>query len=881
MVGPWPPDGDAVREVLDNLPLAVTVIDGDGLLAYVNHAAAELFGTTRDQLIGGSAVALTVAASDSTAAIELAANVAVGQPWMGRFPLTGPDGRRIDAWFASSRIAGNLVSIGGEAEAVERSLGVAEPDLVTQQSRTEAEEANRLLTTLLDAVPVAMGFLDRDLRFVRVNRTLAELNGSTPEAHVGLRLDDVFRAAPSVVREAIEHGFDSAETTAGMLVSAEVASKPSEERHWILSLFPVLLRGRVAWVGATAVDVTEWRRGEQERARLLEAEKAAREAAEDAAQRLARLQVVTARLAEATDIERVADIVLTQGAAGLGATAAGLLIAVGEGEDLKLQLIRSSGFAADAVASYSTIGIDDDVPLAEAVRSRDLLVIPNRAERDRRWPALREVTTWSQTSVALPLILDDRVIGAIALGWSIERVFSQSDRDFLVALGRQCVLALERVWLYEAERSARARAEEAIDRMAFLAEASRVLAASLDYNETLPRLARFAVREIADVCSIHLLDGGGFRLAGAAHRLPEKEPALVAAASRIDGTPRLLGRVVASGVATVIDDVTPEEIRRMAHDEEHERQLRALDLRSLVVVPLVLSGRVLGVLALGSSSEERRYRDDDLVFVQDVAARVAVAIENSLVHEARTEVARTLQQTLLPPVEPEIPGLDIAQRYHSAGEIDVGGDFFDVFPSGDGRWGVVMGDVCGRGVAAASLTALARYTVRAGAIDQGDPAQVLHLLNKAILDADAGERFCTIAHAVIEPLPTGAHMTLACGGHPLPLLLRASGDVEEIGTPGSAIGLFEELDLEEVEVELAPGDAVAFFTDGFTEARAPDGRFAPHLLEAALAGAAGGTAEQLAEAVDRAVLAFEGGRPRDDMALLVLRVPSAASLPRR
>jgi serine phosphatase RsbU (regulator of sigma subunit) len=182
-----------------------------------------------------------------------------------------------------------------------------------------------------------------------------------------------------------------------------------------------------------------------------------------------------------------------------------------------------------------------------------------------------------------------------------------------------------------------------------------------------------------------------------------------------------------------------------------------------------------------------------------------------------------------------------------------------------------MGDVCGKGVAAASLTALARYTVRAGAIE-GAPASVLRLLNRAILDSDAGERFCTIAHARLEPSEGRARVTLACGGHPLPLLLRADGTVEEVGLPGTAVGLFPEVQLTEVELTLEAGDALAFYTDGFTEARTPDGRFDNDLLPKVLATAAGHDAEGIAEIVEREVLAFQGGRPRDDMALLVVRV---------
>jgi hypothetical protein len=410
--------------------------------------------------------------------------------------------------------------------------------------------------------------------------------------------------------------------------------------------------------------------------------------------------------------------------------------------------------------------------------------------------------------------------------------------------------------------------------MRFLAEASRVLGSSLDYEVTLAEMAALAVPTLADACLVHLVDGEGLRLVIAAHRDVAMAQRLTAAVDRPapHREPRLLGRAAILGESIVLEEVPDSLLQRVAESESQLEILRALELRSGVVVPLRGQQGILGVFTLAvDGASERRFSAADLPFVEDLAARAAVAIENSRSHQARTEVAQTLQRSLLPPHLPEIAGLELAQRYHSLGDVEVGGDFFDVFPAGDGRWGVVMGDVCGKGVAAASLTALARYTVRAGAID-GEPSAVLRLLNRAILDAEVGERFCTITHAMIEPGEGRARVVLACGGHPLPLLLTAAGEVRTVGVPGTAIGLFEDLDLTEIEVLLDAGDTLVLYTDGFTEARSPDGRFDPDLLARALGTAAGGTAEQVAETVDQAILDFEDGCQRDDMALLVLRV---------
>lgn len=875
--GHSPLDDATAQEILRQLPLALTVIDGAGNLRYVNDEAARVFGAPAEEMLGGPAITLTVAAADTEVAVELSATVAAGQRWVGRFPVTGPDGRRIDTWISSRSIEGDIVSVGGDVEELATSLAVRQPETLADQHRAEAEEANRLLTTLLDAVPIGMGFFDRNLRYVRVNRALAEINRLPALDHVGKSIGDVLVERPQIVEAAVQEVFEHGEIRPDQVVTDATRSAPDDLRHWVISYFPVRLRGEIAWVGTTVVEVTDWQRAERDRTALLAAERAARRRAEGVSELIMRLQVITGRLAEATSLLGVAEAIVAQAPPALGAIGGALLATEhDEAGAPVLRVIGSTGFDDEAVATFEVCRFDDDTPVSEAARTQDLVVFESRLERDRRWPSLAAVPTRSEAGAALPLVLEGRVVGAITLGWPFERRFTDDDRTFLSAISRQCALALERVRLYEAERLARAEAERATTRMTFLADASRLLGSAVDYRGTLPRLAEMAVEHIVETCAIHVSEDGELRLGGVAHRDPMRRTALQAALRRPPSNPRLIGRVEMSGRPIILEELSDEVIDSIAQDAEHAEEIRATGVRSAVVVPIVSGSQVLGVISVGSC-DGPGFTGDDLAFVEDFAARVAVALERWRNDAARAEAISTLQQSLLPPVAPTITGLDLARRFHTASELDLGGDFFDVFPSGDGRWGVVMGDVCGRGVGAAALTALARYTVRAAAIDEGEPLQVLRLLNRAILDADAGERFCTLTYTIVEPTETGARVTLACGGHPLPLVLRADGTVEEVGSPGSAIGLFEDLDVTAVDLDLAPGDSIAFFTDGYTEARAPDGRFAPDLLMRTLERAAGGDAESLVSAIDAAVLAFEGGNPRDDMALLVVRVPGGSS----
>lgn len=239
--------------------------------------------------------------------------------------------------------------------------------------------------------------------------------------------------------------------------------------------------------------------------------------------------------------------------------------------------------------------------------------------------------------------------------------------------------------------------------------------------------------------------------------------------------------------------------------------------------------------------------------------------------EARI-LARTLQQTLIPPTPPDIPGLDVAAAYRPAGTGEqVGGDFYDVFQVAEDDWVVAIGDVCGKGVEAAVVTALARYTIRAAAVQHPEPSAVLSALNDVLLRHDT-DRFCTVALARLR-LTDAADWTatISCGGHPLPLLLR-DGAVGSAGEPGSLVGVLEDPDFAESSVPLRPGDSMVLFTDGVTEGRRDETFFGDSGMAAAVAGNAG-SAESITAGILSDVLAFQGDDPRDDIAIVVVTVP--------
>jgi serine phosphatase RsbU (regulator of sigma subunit) len=330
--------------------------------------------------------------------------------------------------------------------------------------------------------------------------------------------------------------------------------------------------------------------------------------------------------------------------------------------------------------------------------------------------------------------------------------------------------------------------------------------------------------------------------------------------------------VLERGAAELYPEITDALLEQAARDPEHLELLRSVGMRSVMLVPMRLRDRVLGVVSFVSAESGRRFDEHDLVLAEDLALRAAAAVENARLYETAASIAGTLQASLLPPVLPEIPAMEIAAAHRPAGQgLEVGGDFYDVFNTAEDQWYAVVGDVCGKGAEAAAVTALARYTIRAAAVRRRAPSAILRWPSDAMLQQSDGDgRFCTIACAHLDVSRAPARVTVACGGHPLPLVVRADGATEELGVPGTLLGLVEHPDLQDRTAELHEGDTMVLYTDGLTEAGAPEHVWEPEELAAPARATAGGPA---AVTVDRLMAAAVDSvaHARDDVAVLALR----------
>lgn len=416
----------------------------------------------------------------------------------------------------------------------------------------------------------------------------------------------------------------------------------------------------------------------------------------------------------------------------------------------------------------------------------------------------------------------------------------------------------------------------------FMAEASRVLASSMDYAETLRRVARLAVPQLADVCAVDVLNDRGEIERVAVHHA---DPAKIAVAERINrryrpalDDPTGVAEVIRTSRAHIFTDIRPEALAAYAHDDEHLRLLRAIGATAVMIVPMIGATRTIGAITLVSSESLRRFSSADLALGERLARRAGTAVERARLYTERSRIAHILERSLLPESLPELPGAEIQARYSPAGEVnEVGGDFYDVFAYDTGRWVLAIGDVCGKGPQAAGMTALARHTLRAAALSGQGPAEMLHTLHRALRLQPPGADLCTVCLVVMTPGPDHARLTIALAGHLQPLLISRSGNVSPLGEPGTLLGVIDPIDIVESEAELHAGQTLLLYTDGIPEAGRAGRQLGEQGLFALCAKAPRLTLDGLLEHIEHAATEHAAGRLRDDIALLALRVLSIES----
>src|SRR5258708_4644381 len=411
----------------------------------------------------------------------------------------------------------------------------------------------------------------------------------------------------------------------------------------------------------------------------------------------------------------------------------------------------------------------------------------------------------------------------------------------------------------------------------FLARSGTVLASSLDYQQTLRNVAGLAVPQIADWCGVDLFDADGRRERVAVAHV---DPARLEMATRLrEFEPEQLdpdtglGLVLRTGEPVLYNDISDEMLLGAAVNEEHLGLLREVGMRAVLIVPMAVRGRTIGTLTLVSAESGRAFDESDVEFAAQIGERAALAVENARLYTERSQIARTLHDSLLPEALPELAEWEIAPLYRPAArESDVGGDFYE-FWEVDGDWLMMIGDVAGKGVRAAAVTSLVRHTAWAASEFDSPPAKVLERGNAAMRRRPGLSVFTALCLRVL-----GAHATVASGGHPLLWRLGESG-VQEVGRHGTLLGAFPSVQWPEETFEMRPGETLVAITDGVTDTlgsgdeRFGNGRFRELLMDVRLQSPAA-----IRERVIAALEQFQVGAQADDTALVAMRHSSQPAI---
>jgi GAF domain-containing protein/anti-sigma regulatory factor (Ser/Thr protein kinase) len=568
------------------------------------------------------------------------------------------------------------------------------------------------------------------------------------------------------------------------------------------------------------------------------------DAGDAAVERLRRLQLVTDASLSRLPLDELLRELLARVSAMLEADEATVLL---QDEDADVLVARASKGLEEEVEAGVT------VPVGTGFAGR---VMAER--RPVHLPHVTPAAVMNQVLIekgfesllGVPLIVAERVLGVLHVGTLATREFDAADVELLRLAADRMAMAIENARLFDAERSARAAAERRAERLHRIQSITDVALGYFSIEEHLMAGLLERLRELlgTDTAAILLLDASGEQLVARAAKGLEEE---VERGTTIPVGGGFAGRIAA--------ERRPVYLPRVDHSTVLNPILLEKGVKSLLGVPLLVEGRVIGVLHVGTLTP-RVFSDDDAALLELAAQRVAVAIDRARQHS----VARTLQERLLPARLPAIGGLELAARYiPSADDAHVGGDWYDVIPLEGGRVGIVMGDVVSHGVRAAAAMGQLRTALRAYARQPGGPAAVLERLN-ALVRADEEREMATIAYLILDVNSGAIEYSLA--GHPPPLVLRPDAEPRFLdGGRSAPVGVVTEARFEESSGALARGETLVLYTDGLVERRdEPIDRSIARL--AASAAREPLSAEELCER-----LTAEGGDRHDDVAVLVAR----------
>lgn len=624
----------------------------------VNQSFLDIVGFTREEVVGRRVDEVGVWPTDEQREkMAVAINAGAGHA------------RNIEVQLSTR--GGGTRTVLGSAEVI--TLGGEECVLSLMYDITEQKEAAEQQQLLSDASAILASSLDYEHTLAEVARLITETIGDVCSVdmvedgtvrRVALVINDPTKQAAfdempktHTPAQGMEHPVMRVATTGepelyGRLNEEEIQAAARDETHFEMMralgmtsgiIVPLVAGGRK--LGALTIVSTDSGRmydeDHQEFAEELarraglaidnalryQAQQTARQAAEQAAARTQRLQTVTAALSESLTATEVAKVVIDAAMAIVGARS-GIIVRIGP-MDTKFDLVAAEGVTEDFLNSWEAFGENAPPQIAEAMRAGEVVFPESREELLRAFPGLASLYVAEGRSFGcIPLKIENNVIGGMVL--TFDGPPPSEDRAFVTALSGQCAQALERARLFEAELRAREQAETAGKRQAFLAEASAVLASSLDYEVTLASVARLCVPFLSDWCSIDILEGDTLARVVVVHSDPEKVKYAEQLREKYppDMASENMKRNLA-GESIMYQDISDELLVSMIEDPELLRVIRELGLLSAMAVPLRARGRTFGILTLVTSESGRHFDKTDQALAEDLGHRAGLAVDNA------------------------------------------------------------------------------------------------------------------------------------------------------------------------------------------------------------------------------------------------------------
>jgi serine/threonine-protein kinase RsbW len=716
-----------------------------------------------------------------------------------------------------------------------------------------------------------------DGTIVKVNRTFCAWTGLTPEQLLRTKLRDLLSVGGQV--------FHDTHLAPLLRMQGAVREVALDVVRVDGTLLPCLVNavevrdgeGAPLMVRATLFEATARRRYERE---IL----AAHRAAEESRGRARTLQQVVVELAGATSVAGVATVVVERARDALSARGAALWLVAEEPalhssvtvsgpprqSGPTLAVARSEGLPPGLLGELATAaGGRVALELAEGLR----VLTPGGRMSEQRPELDAALRAAGLTAlVVVPVTADTRRMGVLVLGLGrdegelislaepVDGDLSAGDVDLLWTLGRQAGQALERARLHEETTRQAARS-------AFLLHAARLMAGATGVVETVERLAELAVPQLADLCVLDLVTEHGARRVGARHGDPARQhlvDELRQWAPAVHDLPHPAHQALAEGRTQWFPAIDDAWLATVVRDPGELRTVRALELVSIIAVPLVAEGRALGVLTLSADRRRGPFTAGDVEVAEQLAHQVSLVMAKAQRYEFEVRTSHTLQATLLPPAPPEVPGVSVAVRYLAANRgVEIGGDFYDVAPLGDGRVAIAVGDVVGHDITAAATMGQLRSVYRALLVESPTPSEVIDRL-QASWPLLGLQRMATALFASLD-LPAGV-LRVASAGHPPPLLVT-DGHADFLPVrPTRMLGAPPAPAVEWTGV-VPPGATLVLFTDGLVESRWSDIDAGLARLMAAARRAPITDPEELC---DRLLADLAGTHRADDIALLAL-----------